>query len=85
MDRNARILARTQTGQEPRSMTLAQDNKSLYVVNYNEDTASKFDTATLKPLQKVRTGHMPIGITYEPVTHTVWVANYSGSLDVYSQ
>ncbi|WJP98480.1 hypothetical protein [Macrococcus bovicus] len=85
MDRNARILARTQTGQEPRSMALAQDNKSLYVVNYNEDTASKFDAATLKPLQKVRTGHMPIGITYEPVTHTVWVANYSGSLDVYSQ
>ncbi|ULG72690.1 YncE family protein [Macrococcus brunensis] len=85
MDHNAKVLARTQTGQEPRSMTISQDNKSLYVVNYNEDTASKFDAATLITLQKVQTGHMPIGITYEPTTHTVWVANYSGSLDVFTQ
>ena len=34
----------------------------------------------MKVLQSVRSGVHPIGITYDPVTDSVWVAVYTGSI-----
>jgi DNA-binding beta-propeller fold protein YncE len=34
-------------------------------------------------LQTEHTGVHPVGITYDPVTRQVWVANYTGSLRVF--
>lgn len=72
------------TGSAPRSMTIAPDGRSLYVVNYESNTVSKVDAADLRVLQTVRTNTNPIGITYEPTTGRVWVACYTGTIQVFS-
>ena len=56
---------------------------SLYVVNYDSDAMSKIRTSDMQQIQRVPTGHHPIGITYDKVDHRVWVACYSGSLYVF--
>lgn len=71
------------TGTETRSMALADDGESLYVVNYQDGTVSKVRTSDMKILQTEHTGVHPVGITYDPVTRQVWVANYTGSLRVF--
>lgn len=71
------------TGTETRSMALAEDGASLYVVNYRDGTVSKVRTADMEILQTLPTGVHPVGITYDPVTRQVWVANYAGSLSVF--
>lgn len=77
------ILDDVTTGLEPRSMDISTDGTALYVVNYDENTVSKYDAETLEELQREPTGGLPVGVTYEPVTNTVWVANYAGSLTVF--
>ena len=71
------------TGTETRSMALADDGRSLYVVNYQSGTMSKVRTADMKILQTVPSGLHPVGVTYDPATRQVWVANYAGSLHVF--
>ncbi|MFM7251996.1 MAG: cytochrome D1 domain-containing protein [Ilumatobacteraceae bacterium] len=71
------------TGTETRSMALAEDGASLYVVNYRDGTVSKVRTSDMEILQTLSTGVHPVGITYDPVTRQVWVANYAGSLSVF--
>jgi YVTN family beta-propeller protein len=71
------------TGDQTRSMTMAPDGGSLYVVNYESASVSKVRAADLKVVQVVRTSWHPIGITYETRTKTVWVACYGGSIMVF--
>lgn len=77
------VLRSMATGREPRSMAISADGTALYIVNYYEDTVSKVDTETLTEIQREDTGSRPIGVTYEPTRRRVWVANYSGSIDVF--
>ena len=35
-------------------------------------------------LEEHRTGLNPIGITYDPDSREVWVSNYSGTIQVFS-
>lgn len=79
-----RVVPRVSTGSAPWSMTIAPDGRSLYVVNYESNTVSKVDAADLRVLQTVRTNTNPIGITYEPTTGRVWVACYTGTIQVFS-
>lgn len=72
-----------ETGAEPRTMTISEDGTALYVVNYDEDTISKFDADSLEEIQREPTDHLPIGVTYEASTDSVWVATYGGTLNVY--
>jgi DNA-binding beta-propeller fold protein YncE len=44
---------------------------------------SKVRAADLKVIQVVRTAWHPIGITYDAVTKSVWVACYGGSIMVF--
>jgi DNA-binding beta-propeller fold protein YncE len=37
----------------------------------------------MRVVQSVDTGYRPVGVTYDPATRSVWVANYSGSLWVF--
>jgi len=74
---------RAATGTEPRSMVLAEDGDSLYVVNYEDGTVSKVRTSDMSILQTEQSGFHPVGITYDPATRQVWVANYAGSLHVF--
>ena len=78
--KSRRVVDRVSTGSQPRSAALAQDGRSLYVVNYSSNTVSKVRTRDMRVLQSVKTGVHPIGITYDPVTHDVWVAVYTGQL-----
>jgi YVTN family beta-propeller protein len=66
----------------PRSHTtsIAADGRSLYVVNYDSDTITKLNAASLHVIQTFPTGVHPIGITYDATTGDVWVAVYSGQI-----
>lgn len=77
------VLGQVHTGNEPRSMDISGDGTALYVVNYYSNTMSKVDTETMEEIQEVPSGHHPIGITYDDATHTVWMANYVGSIQVF--
>lgn len=77
------VVAKVASPSQPRSMTIAPDGGSLYVVNYDSDAMSKIRTSDMQQIQRVPTGHHPIGITYDKVDHRVWVACYSGSLYVF--
>ncbi|MDJ0768768.1 MAG: YncE family protein [Ilumatobacter sp.] len=72
------------TGTQTRTMALADDGESLYVVNYQDGTVSKVRTSDMEILQTVYSGVRPVGITYDPETRQVWVANYAGSLRVFN-
>ena len=78
-----KVLTRVASPSQPRSMAISADGRSLYVVNYASDAMSKIRTSDMTQIQRVPTGHHPIGITYDNVTGQVWVANYSGSLQVF--
>jgi YVTN family beta-propeller protein len=62
---------------------LSDDGASLYVVNYQSDSISKVRTDTMEVVETVKVDHHPIGITYDPATKRVWVANYSGTIMVF--
>lgn len=77
------ILDEVVPGQEPRSMTMSPDGSALYVVNYDEATVSKIRTSDMEVIDKVDVDAFPIGIDYDPVTNTVWVACYGGGMYVF--
>ena len=58
-------------GAAPRSMTIAEDGRALYVVNYRSGTVSKLRTSDLRVLQVVRTNRHPIGIAYDVIVAPV--------------
>ncbi|WP_235585449.1 YncE family protein [Serinicoccus chungangensis] len=70
-------------GAEPRSVVLSPDETALYVVNYDEASVSKVRTSDMEVIDTVGVDANPIGIDYDPVTHTVWVACYGGSIYVF--
>ncbi|HNB93474.1 MAG TPA: hypothetical protein PLX07_00730, partial [Microthrixaceae bacterium] len=73
------------TGTQPRSADISTDGTALYVVNYENSNISKIRTSDMKVLMKEPAGHHPIGITYDDFTGRVWVANYSGTIDVWDE
>jgi YVTN family beta-propeller protein len=78
------VVARVRTGDEARSLAIAADGRSLYVVNYASHTVTKLRADDLAVLQDVPVGEHPIGIVYEPTTGDVWVALYSGQILVFA-
>jgi len=81
---NGVVQYKVSTGQAPRSMAISTDGQSLYVVNYESSTMSKLATSDLHEVQTVQTGYHPIGITYDRTTGAVWVANYGGTIQIFS-
>jgi len=82
IDLATEAVTKITTGQAPRSMDIAADGRSLYVVNYFSDTVSKVRTSDMTVLQTIEVAEKPIGITYDRGTGRVWVASYSGVLTV---
>ena len=83
LDLRTGAVAKVSTGTAPRSLAMAPDGRSLYVVNYESGTVSKVRASDMRVLQSVDACYHPIGITYEPVTRRVWVACYGGAIKVY--
>ncbi|MEY4174189.1 MAG: hypothetical protein RI900_1354 [Actinomycetota bacterium] len=77
------VMGKARTGVETRTMAMAEDGASLYVVNYEDGTVSKVRTSDMEILQTEPSGVHPVGITYDPVTRQIWVANYAGTLRVF--
>jgi DNA-binding beta-propeller fold protein YncE len=78
------VVARVATGAAPRSMDISDDGTALYVVNYNSNTISKVRTDDMVELDELPTNANPIGITYDSATREVWVSNYSGTIQVFT-
>ena len=74
------VIARVATGTQPRSMAISTDGTALYVVNYESNTITKLRASDMSIVQTISVPSHPIGITYEPKTHRVWVACYSGEI-----
>ena len=45
--------------------------------------SSKVRTRDMAVVQTVATNEHPIGITFDAATHAIWVACYSGSIEVF--
>ncbi|MDQ1323133.1 MAG: hypothetical protein QG587_467, partial [Chloroflexota bacterium] len=77
-----RVVDRVSTGRNPRTIVLAPDGRSLYVVNYESQTVVKVRTRDMVVLQRLVTrGVHPVGIDYDAKTRTVWVACYRGTIE----
>jgi YVTN family beta-propeller protein len=82
--RSGAVAGVASTGVETRTMAISDDGESLYVVNYEDGTVSKVRTSDMEVLQTVYSGYHPVGITYDADTRQVWVANYAGTLRVFT-
>ena len=78
------VVGSVATGNAPRSMAISDDGSALYVVNYNSATMSKVRTEDMTELAEFETGINPIGISYDASTREVWVSNYSGTIQVFT-
>lgn len=67
----------------PRSMTISPDEKSLYVVNYFEDVFTKINTDSMQIEAVIPTSSKPIGICGNWPDSEIWVACYSGKIEVF--
>lgn len=77
-----RVVGRAYTGSHPRTIVLAPDGRSLYVVNYESRTLSKVRTSDMRVIQTLVTrGTHPVGVTYEIATRTIWVSCYTGTIE----
>jgi YVTN family beta-propeller protein len=76
-------VTKLKVGHQPRSMTISKDGEFLYLVNYNDNTFAKIKTSTFEVVALSKTKTHPIGITYDDARHEVWVACYSGYIQVY--
>ena len=70
-------------GAGPRTMALSADERYLYVVNYFSNTFSKIETATMTVSEEVETAAKPIGICGNWKEGELWVACYSGSIEIF--
>jgi DNA-binding beta-propeller fold protein YncE len=80
--RARRVVDRVTTGRNPRTIVLAPDGRSLYVVNYESQTLAKVRTKNMVVLQRLVTkGVHPVGVDYDAATRTVWVSCYRGTIE----
>ena len=77
------VIGTVRTGSQTRSLAVSDDETALYVVNYLDGTISKVRTSDMEILQTVSVGGRPVGISYDPVTRRLWVADYEGRLIVF--
>lgn len=74
-------LCRTAAG--PRSMCMSPDEDYLYVVNYFDNSFSKIDATRMEVAEQVKTADKPIGICGNWDESEIWVACYSGRIEIF--
>jgi len=67
----------------PRTMVLSANQKYIYVVNYFEDSFQKVEVETMTVIETKKTGHHPIGISANWETSEIWVACYTGVIQIF--
>ncbi|MBN4071243.1 SPOR domain-containing protein, partial [Crocinitomix catalasitica] len=78
---DSRQVCYTKSG--PRTMVLSDDQRFLYVVNYFANTFSKIQTDSMIVKDIVSTSKHPIGICGNWDSGELWVACYSGSIEIF--
>jgi YVTN family beta-propeller protein len=76
-----KVKCRTASG--PRSMCLSPQGDYLYVVNYFDNSFSKIQTKNMEVAEKVKTSEKPIGICANWEASEIWVACYSGRIEIF--
>lgn len=71
------------TGTHPRSMALSKDGRFAYVVNYYSNKVSKIQCQDMSVVEEHKTHSKPIGITVDTSSSNVWVACYTGRIQVF--
>lgn len=71
------------TAAGPRSMTLSPDGLFIYVVNYFDDQFTKIETSSMRIAASMSTSAKPIGICANWNKGEIWVACYSGKIEVF--
>lgn len=71
------------TAAGPRSMCITPEEDFIYVVNYFDHSFSKIATHEMKVVEKVKTSEKPIGICGNWETSEIWVACYSGRIEIF--
>lgn len=77
------IVGEAFTGSAPRSMEITPDGQYLYVVNYHSNSVSKVNTQNMIEEHETSTKVRPIGITLNWDKSEVWVACYSGYIQIF--
>lgn len=78
---NERTSCRTSSG--PRSMCISPEGDFLYVVNYFDNSFSKINSDKMEVVEKVKTSAKPIGICGNWDDSEIWVACYSGRIEIF--
>jgi len=78
--RKRKVVVRSEWLTEPRTTVMADDGKSIYVVDYYPGTLVKLRASDLKVLQTEYLGFHPIGVTYDDASDKLWVSGYGGSV-----
>ena len=81
LNSNTKEVCCTRSG--PRTMVLSPHEDFLYVVNYFGDTFTKIRTDSMKIVEEVATDSKPIGITANWEDAEIWVACYSGKIEIF--
>jgi len=76
-----RLYCSTPSG--PRSMTISPNEKWLYVVNYLANSFTKINTDSMKIDAIIQTSSKPIGICGNWENAEIWVACYSGKIEIF--
>jgi YVTN family beta-propeller protein len=67
----------------PRSMIISPDEEYLYVVNYFDNSFCKIRSEDMSIQETVETGAKPIGICANWDESEIWVACYSGKIEIF--
>lgn len=77
------VIQSQKIGTEVRSMTFSRDKKYLYIVDYDEDKVIKMSTEDFRVMEEADTHEKPIGITVDEITGNIWVACYTGYIQIF--
>lgn len=71
------------TASGPRSMCITPEEDFIYVVNYFDHSFSKISTDKMEVVEQVTTSAKPIGICGNWDASEIWVACYSGRIEIF--
>ncbi len=78
------VVSKVKVGREARSMSFSSDHQFVYVVDYEEAHLIKVRCEDLRVVERISTGLKPIGLTLDPQTGNIWVACYTGMIQVFA-
>ncbi len=78
---NQSVYCKTKNG--PRSMVLSPNEKWLYVVNYFDNVFTKINTDSMIVMDTIKTKEKPIGICGNWEQSEIWVACYTGIIEIF--